>query len=625
MKPSFGKRLTASYLFVVIVTLLFTGTLLTPRLKKDYLSHLESNLAKEANLIARDAPALIRQAPAAPIAQNHVMPWARLCACRVTLIRADGVVIADSERTASEIAQMDNHMSRPEVQAALRLGLGESKRHSATLQEDMLYVAVPISAFSPSPAHRAGEGGGEGKAVPSSQPSPDTSVGRRSREGAHGVVRLALSLSEVHKQVATFQADLLRAGGGALVVAFLVALLSVRRISRPLRELVELANRVGSGQRPQTPCLDSTDEFGRLAQAFSDMAGRIEQKVGELSRERAELGAILSSLVESIVAMDHQGRLLFLNTAAERLFDVRAHQAKGRPFLEVLRHSPLNEVLGQALSERQPAHKEILLHAPAERVISVNALPVDYGEGQTGVLAALHDVTELRKLENIRREFVANVSHELKTPLTAIQGYVETLLQGAVDDPKTNRDFLRTISEHANNLNQLINDILDLSAIESARVSYRFEPIDIGETLDRILKALTPMAKAKRVSIKIDLPQKLPKVRADREKLGQILLNLIDNAIKFNKPNGHVEISAEEGEGGLLIKVKDTGMGIPGSDLPRIFERFYRVDKSRNRDIPGTGLGLAIVKHLVEAHKGQVSAESNLEEGSTFTFTLPIV
>jgi two-component system phosphate regulon sensor histidine kinase PhoR len=315
---------------------------------------------------------------------------------------------------------------------------------------------------------------------------------------------------------------------------------------------------------------------------------------------------------------------LFLNPAAKKLFGLESGDIKGRPFLEVLRYSRLNDLLKQSLAQHEPVQQEISLHAPGERILSVNAMPVDYGQGQTGVLAALHDVTELRKLENVRREFVANVSHELKTPLTSIKGYVETLLDGAMNDPKHSKDFLETIQEHTANLSRLIDDVLDLSAIEAERVAYRMEPVALNDIVERIVKALGPMAKAKKVTIVKDLGEDLPKVRADREKLAQVVMNLIDNAIKFNQSGGEVRVSAHTNGKELLIRVSDTGRGIAAQDLPRVFERFYRGNKDRSHEIPGTGLGLAIVKHLVEAHGGTVSAKSATGQGSTFEFTLPL-
>jgi len=619
MKPSFGKRLTASYLFVVAVTLLFIGVFLTPRLRRAFLSQIEQSLAAQATLIAQDLGPRIGGATLQNNLEAQALTYGRQMGYRVTIIRPDGLVVGDSERTAAELIRMDNHLHRPEVQAALEAGLGQSIRHSATLDENMLYVAVPVT---PSPAGRWEKAWDEGKIQQALTLHP---LPRSAGEGnTLGVLRVALPLVEVHRRLMEFQKDLLKAGAAALVVAFGVALISVRRISQPLRELVALAGRIGSGQRLETPSLDSRDEFGQLARAFGEMADRIEEKVGELSRERTQLTAILSALIEGVVALDDQGRLLFLNPAAERLFGVASSDVKGRTFLEGLRQSPLNDVLSLTLQQMRPITREISVHSPAERTLSVHAMPVNYGNGQTGVLAALHDITELRKLENVRREFVANVSHELKTPLTSIKGYVETLLEGAIDDPKHNRAFLETIHEHSNSLSRMIDDVLDLSTIEAERVTYRFEPVIVSEVVERIVKALEPMAKMKKVFISAEWPPALPTVRADREKLAQIVMNLLDNAIKFNKAGGKVRITAEPNGKELRLRIEDTGRGIAPEDLPRIFERFYRGNKDRSHEIPGTGLGLAIVKHLIEAHQGAVTAQSVLGQGSTFQLTFPM-
>jgi two-component system phosphate regulon sensor histidine kinase PhoR len=592
VKPSFTRRLTVSYLFVVFVTLAFTGFYLNNRLRRDFMHQLEHSLGAQASLVAHSFLSdLGRQVPQSTL-QQRVQHLGGVMGFRVTLVNTNGIVLADSDRTMSEVTRMDNHLKRPEIQSALRLGTGESVRESETLHKQMLYLAVPIRA-SPT---------GEG--------------------GILGVVRLALDTTEVDRRLSAFRHDLLKAGAAAIVVAILIALLSVRKISQPLRGLVRHAQEIGEGRYAAAPTVQSSDEFGRLAAAFSDMAQRVDEKVRELTRERSQLGAILGSLVEGVIALDHQGRILLLNAAAEALFQIKSTQAKGRPFLEVLRQSPLNEVLSDALSRREPLSREITLHSPHERILAVHARPVDYGEG-TGVLTAFHDVTELRRLERIRQEFVANASHELKTPLTSIKGFAETLLDGAIDDPQNNRAFVQTIQEQADRLMRLIEDLLDLSAIEARRVNYRWEEIAPQDVADRVIQSLAPMAKAHSVRIDNELKEPLPKIRGDREKIAQILLNLLDNAIKFNKPGGYVRLSARRLPSGLEMSVEDTGPGIAAEDLPRVFERFFRGDRSHSQEIAGTGLGLAIVKHLVEAHQGSVQAESRLGQGSTFRFTLP--
>ncbi|MFA5975231.1 MAG: ATP-binding protein [Elusimicrobiota bacterium] len=361
-----------------------------------------------------------------------------------------------------------------------------------------------------------------------------------------------------------------------------------------------------------------------MAETFAEMARRVEEKVQELSREQTQLTAILSALIEGVIALDHQGRVLFLNPAGEALFGVQNASIRGGSFWEVLRHSPLNQLFDKTLRGQKPLTEEVVLFTPAERILSVHVLPVNYGDGQTGALAALHDITELRKLESIRQEFVANASHELKTPLTSIKGYVETLLEGALEDPKHNREFLKTIQLQTDHLMRLIEDLLDLSAIEARRIRYHFEPVSLKEVVEQIAQNVAPLAKAKPVTLDLRCSEDLPRVRADREKLGQIFMNLLDNAIKFNKPGGRVTVTASPGQGFVTVAVQDTGVGILPQDLPRVFERFFRTEKSHSHDIPGTGLGLAIVKHLVEAHQGSVTAESVPGQGSVFHFTIPL-
>ncbi|HVO33661.1 MAG TPA: ATP-binding protein [Elusimicrobiota bacterium] len=594
MRLSYGQKLTASYLFVVAVTLVFTAFFLSHRVERFFLNSLEQSLADQAGLMLPAFESRLPSATPKASVQDLVVPLSRQTGLRVTAIRPDGTVVGDSERTAAEVLAMDNHGHRPEVLAAASTGRGQSTRYSATLHENMMYVALPVRAA------------------------------RTRRASSAGILRVALPLTEVNRRMAEIRRDFIVSGGAAMVVALGVALISVRRIGRPLQELIHIAESIGQGNFRAPPHLDSRDEFGRLAKTFAEMAANIEDKVRELSRERTQLATILSALIEAVIAVDHQGRILLLNPAAERLFGVRSADVRGRPFLEGLRHSLLRDVLSETLTRQRVIRQEITVHSPDEHVLSVHSIPVSYGENETGVLAALHDLTDLRKLERVRQEFVANASHELKTPLTAIKGFVETLLEGALEDPKHNRSFLETIEEQTQRLMRLIEDLLDLSAIEAKRMDYRMEPVALPDVADRLIRGLTPMAKAKGLRIQNRFDERMPKVRADREKLAQILMNLLDNAIKFNSPGGTVLLEAESNDHLMHISVRDTGVGIAPDDLPRVFERFFRGDKSHSHETIGTGLGLAIVKHLVEAHGGTVTAESQLGKGSVFHFTLPL-
>ncbi len=341
--------------------------------------------------------------------------------------------------------------------------------------------------------------------------------------------------------------------------------------------------------------------------------------------EKKLADAILSASMESVVATDDSGRILLLNPSAERLFDVHSKNVKGKSFLEVLRHSGLVDMLSETLRRGEALNREMTLYAPTERTLTVHARPLEFGEERPGILMAIRDITELRRLATLRQEFVANVSHELKTPLTSIKGFVETLLDGALDDKKLGREFLETIQQHVENLTVLIDDLLDLSRIEAKRMDYRLGPVQVDDVVTRIIKALEPLAKAKKVLIKSTLTNGLPHVLADRNKLAQIFMNLIDNAIKFNRIDGQIEISAlYQPAGHLTVAVADTGPGIDPRDLPRVFERFFRGDRAHSHEIKGTGLGLAIVKHLTEAQQGSVQVESVLEKGSIFRVILPL-
>ena len=588
MKFSFAKKLTLSYLFVVVVTLFFTGLYLNPRLKYSFQNQLEKSLASQATLMAHTVAPLLEHSNSALLAA-WVGERAQLLGCRITLINPAGIVLEDSERTPEQLKTMDNHAARPEIQAAVNAGYGKSVRHSVTLNEDMLYVAFPV-------------------------------VSNKDGTTLIGILRVALPLTEVRSRVAGFQKDFLKTGLFGIGLALIVALISVRRVIRPLEDLMNRVRQMTAtiGEGAADP-----DEFHQLAGTIDGLTTQIAGKVSELSREKSQLEAILTALLEGVIAVDHRSRILFLNPAAERLFGVQGKDIEGRRFVEALRHSMLTDVLSESLNQRKLITREISVHTPLERLLRVHARPVDYGDGASGVLAALYDVSEIRRLERVRQEFVANVSHELKTPLTSIKGFVETLLDGALDDPLHNRDFLETIQEQTHRLMRLIDDILDLSAIEARRVTYRFETVPVRDVIERLFNALEPQAKTQNIRLIMTLPADLPPARADREKLAQILLNLIDNAIKFNTPNGQVSVQANRLEDRTEISVSDTGPGIPADDLPRVFERFYRGDKSHSQTVPGTGLGLSIVKHLVEAHGGTVVVESQLGQGATFRFTLP--
>ncbi len=359
--------------------------------------------------------------------------------------------------------------------------------------------------------------------------------------------------------------------------------------------------------------------LGRTIHQISD---QLQQGVQELQSQRNQAQAILDSMVEAVVALDREGGVLWLNGSAQRLFEVTTDQARGKRLLEVFRQPALDELVREGLASRQPTVREVRVFSPREAMIRFQVAPCEGGEqGATLVLVA-QDVTEVRRLEQMRREFVGNVSHELKTPLTSIRGLVETLLSGALEDPANNRRFVTLIDEDATRLSRLIDDLLQLSEIESKAVPLRLERVNIAVLLDDIQTSFGQRMKERRLACEIEIPPDTPAVQADPDRLRQVFVNLLDNAIKFTPEGGRIRLSARPRGPMLDISVSDTGVGIPEQDLPRIFERFYRVDKARSRELGGTGLGLSIVKHIVEAHGGTVSVVSRAQQGATFTVSL---
>ncbi|TAM42260.1 PAS domain S-box protein [bacterium] len=348
----------------------------------------------------------------------------------------------------------------------------------------------------------------------------------------------------------------------------------------------------------------------------------LKERISVLENENNRAHAILDSMVEGVIAVDKDTRVLSLNPTAEKIFNTTRENALARIFLEVFPNNDIAEVIALVLNKGKFVSRELSLVWPVQRVFQVNASPIFESGAVNGCLLVIHDITEIRRLETMRRDFVANVSHELKTPLTSIKGFVETLLEGALDDKENSVTFLKIINNHAERLNTLINDLLDLSHIESKEIILKKDKFALSSLVDEVILGFRSQAKKKGVEIKTELPHAL-EVIADRSKIEQVLTNLINNAVKYNKEKGSVRIYSEQFPDKTKIIIEDSGSGIPPKDIPRIFERFYRVDKARSRELGGTGLGLSIVKHIIELHSGFVGVESTEGLGSKFWFTIP--
>jgi len=588
LRSRIALKLTLTLVGFVAVSTLVAGLYLSRGLERVAVEAVEARLATAARVLHDEARAALRTGATQPFAERVARP----AVARVTLIAPDGRVLADSERTLESLASMENHAARPEVRAALAGGMGRDVRRSATLGAPLIYVAVPVSEA--------------GRIV--------------------AVLRLAAPVEAATPAYESLRAVMLTGGAIALLVAFGIGLFVAGRVTRPVVEMQDVARQMSEGNFDVRASVRSPDEIGTLGRSLNVMAGRLREKIGDLEEEQAKATAVLDAMVEGVIATDGHDHIILINERARALFGLGKARAERRPLLEVIRNVDLHDVLGE--SRIAPVgtvvSREIKLAEPLERVLQVHAVPLRFTGEARGVVMVLHDITELRRLEQVRTEFVANVSHELRTPLTAIHGYLETLLDGALEEPENARKFLEIVFRHTERLGRLTDDLTDLSNIELGRISLRLEPTAISDVADSVLAIIAPRAVAGQVSVEAKLPAGLPEVVVDRDRLAQILINLVDNAVKYTPKGGHVRVEGRVAERGMVeVTVRDTGVGIPKADLPRLTERFYRVDKARSRDLGGTGLGLAIVKHLVLAHGGELDIDSELWKGTTVRFTLP--
>jgi two-component system phosphate regulon sensor histidine kinase PhoR len=507
---------------------------------------------------------------------------------RITIIDKNGKVIADSYRSGEDLLRMDNHKGRPEVASALQDRVGKSIRFSQTIKTEMLYLALPIKV--------------EGKIV--------------------GAARLALPLTEWKHHRNTIIGIVFI----GLLVAFIFSLLLSfgfsRVVTKPLGQMMQIGKRISQGDFTQRVRVRTQDEMKELGEILNQMSVELSRRVTQITEDKSQLQSILSSMTEGVLAVDHQGKVLLVNNALSRMFELNT-SFYNKHHYEIIRDHDLNEFIREALSAKQEKGKEISFIYPQERDIMVeSALVKQQREGGIFAVFVFHDITELKKLERIRKDFVANVSHELKTPLTSIKGFVEAIQDGAIKDPEQTSRFLSIISQHTDRMNKIISDLLQLSQIESQKFELKREPFSVKELIEEVVYPLKRYADQNSQSLEVSLHSQDQKVLGDKYRINQALTNLLDNAIKYTPEKGHIKIQTQDKGDFVEIAVQDNGIGIPQKDLSRIFERFYTIDKARSRELGGTGLGLSIVRHIVEAHGGKIKVESEIGKGSRFSFTL---
>jgi two-component system phosphate regulon sensor histidine kinase PhoR len=517
-----------------------------------------------------------------------IRPIAAEIRSRITVIDNSGKVIADSGRSQKETLAMQNHLSRPEVREALNGGIGFDIHHSATLKIEMLYAAAPV----------------------------------RYGDSVIGAVRLALPLTNVRQMLLKTDRIVMLGSILAFLIAFALTIVIANQVTGPIRAMIQISRKFSEGDFSRRILRIRPDEIGELAATLNGMAQDIEDRVRQIGTQNQKLAAVFDSMIEGVIVVDGATRIISVNKTVESIFGVSNTRAAGRALLETIRNNDLASVIDVALKNGTAVTAELDLVFPVRRIFEVNATPIFDGKEIAGCVAVIHDITCIRRLETMRKDFVANVSHELKTPLTSIKGFVETLLDGAIEDKENNRAFLSIIREHADRLNGLVEDLLSLSHLESKEIALDKKDHDLKRLAEDVLRGFGSQIKNKGIAFKDELPPGLL-VKADGEKIKQVFTNLIDNAIKFNKEKGAIRVRAETPGDMVKVVVEDDGCGIPEKDTDRIFERFYRVDKARSRDLGGTGLGLSIVKHIVELHGGLVGVESSVGLGSKFWFTLP--
>jgi two-component system phosphate regulon sensor histidine kinase PhoR len=580
-------QLYPTYLLITLLALISVGWYALSSLQEFYYDRTAIDLEVRARLVERLVAGQFADKDKSPldVLSKDVGKSAFM---RVTLIQPSGEVVGDSHE---DPARMDNHADRPEIKDALSGKRGMSVRFSHTLQEKMMYLAIPI------------ESNGE----------------------ILGVVRTSLSINFIDNALRSIE---IKIAWGALAVALFAAVISLgvsRRISRPLEVMKGAAEEFARGGVPGKIPVTGSLEIAGLAKTLNQMARQLDYRIRRITEERNEREAVLFSMVEGVFAVDAAERFISMNQAAAHLIGVDAANCKRKSVQEVVRSNELQQFVKKALTSREVVETDFVLRGAQERNLQARGTVLkDASDNRIGALIVLNDVTRLRRLENMRRDFVANVSHEIKTPITAIKGFVDTLVKGAINNQQDAHRFLEIIGRQVDRLNAIIDDLLSLSKLEqdSDQFVLQMEEVELKGVLQSAIQACSNRTAQQGTTIDLMCDDNLF-VKINRQLIEQAVVNLVDNAVKYSGPEKRVEVVGEQQDNAIVIRVRDWGNGIGKEHLPRLFERFYRVDQARSRDLGGTGLGLAIVKHIAQVHQGSVKADSTLGKGSVFSIHLP--
>ncbi len=597
MTLSIRAKFTLSTLLAVTLGFVVAGWLMLSAMERNELARLTEGLEARTRLATTSLQPLFDRPPgpeSRATLRARVAELSRQAHARVTVVTPDGQVLADSAIPDDATPSTVSLAHETEIRQALESGRGSEIRAAQRTGERVFYFALPLTGEA----------------------------------GVVGVVRLALPLTMLKEQVTALERSLGIALGVAFLCSVLLSLFLVRGLTRPLSEMAVVARKLAGGAFDQRITTTRRDEVGVLASTLNQMAEQLEATIREVSEDRAQLRAMLTAMVEGVMVLDAHGTVLQINPALERMLFTSSMQARGRPHWEVIRHHELNELATQVLETKRNQSGEITIPLTGRTFQVEASVAGGHRANEACAVLVFHDVTTLRRLEKVRKDFVANVSHELRTPLTSIQGYAQALKDRATAGPEQGEAFLEVILKQSDRLNLIIEDLLQLSHIESGEVVFHQEPVSLAALAERSEAVIRPQAEKKGHSLLIDIPDDFPAVLGDQERLLQVMTNLLDNAVKYTPPRGTIVVTAAvagSSEKDMVdVTVADTGIGIPEADRPRIFERFYRVDKARSRELGGTGLGLSIVKHIVDAHHGRVWVEGNEPSGSRFVVRLPL-
>lgn len=603
MFSSIWWRITVPFTAIILVATLGLTLVISTSVTNARYTDLTSHLTDEARLLEEDLAVLLARpgGPNGAAVDLFADRVAGILEQRVTIIAADGVVLGESH---ADPEKMENHLFRPEVQQALREGTGTARRYSTTLREEVMYAAVSVLE--------------DGVLV--------------------GFLRVALPLADIQETVNELSRNVMLAGIAAAIVATGLAFYVAWRTIRPVRRLTAEVEQFASGDLSGRLLPTTRDEVGALTRSFNHMADQLQEKVSSLALERARLSSVLEHMADGVVITDEGGTILLTNVAAARILGYQGDRAVGRRFAQAAYSYQLIDLWNRCreTTQEQEATVETTLQG---NFLHVVITPLQTGE-TTRYVVMLQDLTRVRRLETVRRDFISNISHELRTPLASLSLVVETLRDGAIEDPVAAERFLTYMETEVASLTQMVEELLELSRIESGRVPLTLKPTSVKKLVNKPVKRLRPQASRQGVTLSLAIPTDLPEVRADAKRIHQVVTNLVHNAIKFTPAEGAITVFARlgtdvrgdrSGEGDevpdpaseMVISVTDTGAGIRAEDLPRIFERFYKADRSRAEE--GTGLGLAIAKHIVLGHGGRIWVESLEGIGSTFHFALPVV